>query len=157
MLTLNEYEIGKKHLLKSTERIKSNSISCKEDSDFIFDSFITLISYIINEKIDEPNLKNFIEKAELYSLNQRSKNKLESLTDRISKKNIKEGVIKFFNVKKEFGVIDSFCGKSYTFRLDNLMTSLPEEDLYQLESKRVTFKEKANNYDKNFAKTIHII
>lgn len=157
MLTLNEYEIGKKYLLKSTEKIKSDSILCKDDNDFIFSSFTELINHIINEKINEPDLKYYIQEAEKYSSNQKSKNKLESLKDRIYKKNIKEGVIRFFNFEKEFGVIDSLEGKSYTFLLDNLMTSLPQEDLYKLESKKVTFKENPNSYGKNFAKSIQII
>lgn len=157
MFTLDEYEIGKKYLLKSTEKINSNNISCKEDNDFIFDSFIILINHIVNQKVNEPDLNHFINEAEKYSLNQKSKNKIESLKDRIYKKNIKEGVIRFFHIEKEFGVIDSLDGKSYTFRLDNLMTNLPEKDLYQLESEKVTFKEKPNSYGKNFAKSIHII
>ncbi|WP_171017436.1 SIR2 family protein [Aliarcobacter thereius] len=153
MLTLNEYDIGKEYLLKSTKYIENS----KKNTELSFGSFIILINHILNKKINEPELESYIKEAESLIFNQQSKNIFDAIRDKISGKNRKKGIIRFYNVEKGFGVIDTKDGVSYSFLISNLMSTLEEKDLYFLENKEVVFKEKFNKLSKNFAKSIYII
>lgn len=153
MLTLNEYTIGKEYLLKSTKFITNS----KKDNELYFNSYIILLNHILNKKINEPELEDFITKAESLIVNQQSKNIFDTIKDRFSGKNAKKGIIRFYNVEKGFGVIDTKEGVSYSFLISNLMSTLEEKDLYFLENKEVTFKDKFNKAGKNYAKSIYII
>lgn len=151
MIQLGDYPVGKAYLLKSIKDIRFS----KHSNENSFHSYYILLNYIYNNKIDEPEVSEFLKQASSLITNQRTKSKFDKIEDKLLNKNIKKGIIKFFNVSRSFGVIDTI-NDSYTFVIGDLMSKLDTDELYNLEGVKVTFKEKPNSESKKFAKSVYI-
>ena len=120
-------------------------------------SYLFLATYLFKTKCKEKNeILVYIDKANSLCTDRRDKIKIDRLEDQVLQNNIKHGVVKFYNINKQFGLITTERDGEYTFLRKNLKTFFPLDELYKLQGKKVTFKELPNKEAKKYAKSIMI-
>jgi Tfp pilus assembly protein PilF/cold shock CspA family protein len=154
-----DFDVGKRFLLKSTEIVTSKNGLYKLTEQIAFESYSILLGYLIKYSINEDNeIELYLKKAEELCFDSRSREKLQRIKERIIDSKERAGIIKFFDVKKDFGVIREDTDDEYTFINKNVITHLSSSDKYMIEGKKVTFKKAYNaNPSKNHATRISVL
>ena len=100
----------------------------------------------------------YLNKAKKSTSDMRINIKIDSLMNFISDRKNKEGIIKFINIKKGFGVISTnYPEGSYSFILSNLNLNDKKEDIEELFGRKVVFEKLENVQNKQFAKNVLVI
>lgn len=160
-LTLTgNFDLGKEYLLKSIEPVFSKDKMKLISGNIAAESYIFLFEYSLKRNLEKKEvLIEYLNKAKQSSADMRINIKIDSLMNLISeKKQNKEGIIKFININKGFGVIlTNYLEGSYSFILSNLNLNDKKEDIEELVGRKVIFEKLENPKNKQFAKNVLVI
>lgn len=160
-LTLTgNFDLGKEYLLKSIEPVFSKDKMKLISGNIAAESYIFLFEYSLKRNLEKKEvLIEYLKKAKQSSADMRINIKIDSLMNLISeKKQNKEGIIKFININKGFGVIlTNYPEGSYSFILSNLNLNDKKEDIEELVGRKVIFEKLENPKNKQFAKNVLVI
>lgn len=157
LIQYGDFELGKKFLLKATKVIYSQNGDYPLTEKIAVESYIILVSNLLKRKeYDKIKIIEYLDNADKVCTDIRDKNKIDYYRNQVSDIGTLTGVIKFYNVDKGFGVINTSDEKGYTFVLSSILNTPSFEELNSVENRKVTFKIK-KNASKNYAEYVEFL
>lgn len=152
-----DFELGKKFLLKATNVIYSQNGDYALTDKIAVSSYLILISNLLQRKeYDKKEIIMHLDNADKLCTDTRDKNKITIFRNQLSDIGTQTGIIKFYNLNREFGVIHTSDGKEYTFVFNSIVNSPSLKELSSVENRKVTFKVKKNT-SKNYAEYVEFL
>lgn len=155
LLKTHNFELGKEYLLEASKYIPIEKDRKEETKRIAVYCFLTLARYMhTKSKGKKEEILEYIQEAESLNIDEKLKYEINSLKRTVLEKDLKKGIVEFFNIEKGFGVIICDVENKYTFLRKNIKSFFEEKDLYMLEEKKVSFKESLQPDGKKFAYSI---
>ena len=140
-----DFNYGKQYLEKCLQPIKVRIGQILPDDEMVSIAYFYLAALGINNGVKSEQLINWINKGISVCTDGRTLSKLKVLKnqipeyDSIKQSSVEEGIIKFFNTFRKFGIIISKSGKTYLFLIDGFRDRKSTNELYNLAGKKVTY------------------
>ena len=145
LIQYGDFELGKKFLLRATQVIYSQNGDYPLTEKIAVESYIILVSNLLKRKeYDKKEIMEYLDNADKVCRDIRDKDKIDFYRNQLSDIGSHTGIIKFYNVDKGFGVINTSDEKGYTFVLSSILNTPSFEELNSVENRKVTFKIKKN-------------
>jgi LuxR family transcriptional regulator, glucitol operon activator len=139
LIRTGNQELGKKYLIEAT--IPSDYLNKNLTVNVAISSYIFLAENFSKYSSDKNEAISYLLTALELCVDERTKIRILQLKESLENISEREGIIKFFNVSRNFGLIEDKDGIGFVFIRTNINTHLSKKEVYELDGKRVSFHE----------------